>query len=204
LPQYNIEGYAMNQQPQTFDYIEEAHKTASNQFHGDMVPYAHFCEVMARVIAAINELDAIKKTIFYGKQLPDFHIKQAECKHSLKFVHFHLVDDDTTPAQAKNIIHGIIGKATESGELLEALAACMMDGVSFDKTNCLEEVGDGMWYDALIAKACGFNFGEAQTVNIEKLRARFPHQFAEADAVNRNLAVERAILEQQPKDGHEK
>lgn len=93
-----------------------------------------------------------------------------------------------------NVIHAIIGKATEAGELLEALSAAA-EGEAFDAVNALEEVGDGFWYDALLLRAIGSNFGEAQSVNIAKLRRRFPNAFTEFDANNRDLFEERKILE---------
>lgn len=186
----------MNEQAKSFDYIEEAHVTASGKYYGDRIPLDHFAEVIAKAIAALNELDAIKKTLFYGR---DAGVPAPANEHSATLARLPdwLAEDGSEEAQrnAINIVHGIIGKATEAGELLEALAATAVEGATFDGVNAIEEVGDGFWYDAILLRALGSNFGEAQTVNIAKLRARFPNAFTEYDANNRDLFEERKILE---------
>lgn len=58
----------MNNKP--FDYIEEAHLTASPHFHGEKVPLAHFGEVLKQAIEALQALDKVKKSLFYGRELP--------------------------------------------------------------------------------------------------------------------------------------
>ena len=87
-------------------------------------------------------------------------------------------------------------KATEAGELLEALHATAYRGETFDVANAGEEIGDGFWYDALLARACGLTFDGIQRTNIAKLRHRFPDHFTEYDANNRDLFGERRILEE--------
>lgn len=183
----------MNEPAKTFDYIEEAHVTASNSYHGDRVPLAYFRETVAEAVAALNKLDAIKKTLFYGRDCG----VPAPVENAATLAKFPewLSSNPEDDAAAVNIIHGIIGKATEAGELLEALSASA-EGQTFDETNALEEVGDGFWYDALLLAAIGSNFGEAQRVNITKLRYRFPQKFTEHDANNRDLFGERKILEE--------
>lgn len=178
-----------------FDYIAEAHVTASGSYHGGNIPLAYFRDTIAEAVAALNKLDAIKKALFYGREtgVP----QPQENTATLAKLPDWIAEDATDEAnkRAVNIIHAIIGKATEAGELLEALSSTA-EGAPFDTVNALEEVGDGFWYDALLLEAIGSNFGEAQTVNIAKLRRRFPNAFTEFDANNRDLFEERKILEQ--------
>lgn len=183
----------MNEPAKTFDYIEEAHVTASGSYHGDRVPLAYFRETIAEAVAALNKLDAIKKTLFYGRDM-GVPVPGENVGTLAKFPEW-LSSNPESDAEAVNIIHAIIGKATEAGELLEALSSAA-EGSPFDNTNALEEVGDGFWYDALLLRAIGSNFGEAQRVNIAKLRHRFPQKFTEYDANNRDLFGERKILEE--------
>lgn len=182
----------MNEPAKTFDYIEEAHVTASDKYYGDRVPLAYFRETIAEAVEALNKLDAIKKTMFYGRDagVPAPEANAATLAKLPEWISDHPEHD----AAAVNVIHAIIGKATEAGELLEALSAAA-EGEAFDAVNALEEVGDGFWYDALLLRAIGSNFGEAQSVNIAKLRRRFPNAFTEFDANNRDLFEERKILE---------
>lgn len=185
----------MNESAKPFDYIEEAHVTASDKYYGDRVPLAYFAHVVGQAVEALAKLDEVKKAVFYGREV-NLPKPANEGEHAATIAKLpqwisNYPDND---AAAVNIIHAIIGKATEAGELLEALAA-VVEGQAFDETNALEEVGDGFWYDALLLRAIGSNFGEAQSVNIAKLRRRFPNAFTEFDANNRDLFAEREILE---------
>jgi NTP pyrophosphatase (non-canonical NTP hydrolase) len=176
------------------NYIEEAHLTASPHFHGDKVPLSFFADTLKEAIEALQKLDRIKKTLFYGRDLPDV-AKVAKSTPDVSKLPDWISDNADDDAAAVNIIHGIIGAATEAGELLEALYASAIDDKPFDSVNMGEEVGDVFWYFALLAKACNFTFDESQRVNIAKLRMRYGEKFSEFDANNRNLTAERSILE---------
>ena len=184
-------------QENRFDYITEALLTASPSFHGSKVPMAHFLQVLQDGMAAAEALDKIKKALFYGRELGAMPIA-AEAWENCNALPI-MISDSCVPEEneaAKEIIHGIIGKFTEAGELLEALLKAVLQTENLDTFNLREEIGDGFWYDAIILQAIGSNFGEAQAVNIQKLRKRFPDRFTEYDANTRNLAEERKILEQ--------
>jgi len=175
-----------------FDYVAEAMVTMSPSWHGEKVSFAMLQTVLAEAVEALNNLDAIKKTLFYGRELPE----------NLRIEGLH--ENDTckgVPAWFKNdkfgeyVTHAIIGAATEAGELLEALREVVVNGKEFDEVNMREEVGDVFWYVAALADTCNFTFEEAQRVNIAKLRARYPNKFTAFGANNRNLTEERRILE---------
>lgn len=175
------------------DYVQEAHKTASDKFYGERVPLALFITVSDAIISASENLDCIKKALFYGKEFP--HITAPEGQQTLESLPAWLSPNAEQDGAAINLIHGIIGKVTEAAELLEALQAVAKEGKPFDTVNAIEEIGDGLWYDALALKALGSTFEEAQQINIAKLRRRFPEKFTEESANNRNLEEERKILE---------
>lgn len=192
------QGEPMTEPAKTFDYIEEAHVTASDKYYGDRIPLSYFAHVVGQAIDALSKLDEIKKALFYGREIdvPQAASEGAHPATLAKLPEWIATDaSEEADRAAINIIHGIIGKATEAGELLEALAATANNGAPFDGVNAVEEVGDGFWYDALVLRALGSNFGEAQRVNIAKLRHRFPNAFTEYDANNRDLFGEREILE---------
>jgi hypothetical protein len=179
-----------------FDYVAEAHLTASPHFYGDRVPLAHFAAVLQDSIDALSALDRIKKALFYGRDLGPLALgvrdTSQNCAKLPDWISSHPEEDE----KARNIIHAIIGKATEAGELLELLHKTAVNGEAFDVANAGEEVGDGFWYDALLARACGLTFDGIQRTNIAKLRHRFPDRFTEYDANNRDLFGERRILEE--------
>lgn len=94
-----------------------------------------------------------------------------------------------------DLLHAGIGLATESGEFLDALKKTIYYGKVLDEVNLAEELGDLLWYIALALRALDTDFDEQMQINIDKLKARFPDKFTEYHAENRNLEVERKILE---------
>lgn len=175
-----------------FNYVEQAHVTASGSFHGELISRADLKTALSEFIEAGERLDAIKKAIFYGRKTELFvkPTKRDESVYSLPM--WRLAGN---PYEAINLFHGIIGKATETAELIEALEIALFNDKPLDHTNVGEEVGDGMWYDALISRAIGQSLEEIQTRNIAKLKHRFPEKFNEFFANNRDLYGERTILE---------
>jgi len=94
-----------------------------------------------------------------------------------------------------DLLHGAIGICTEGGELLDALKKHIYYGKELDKVNIIEEIGDVLWYIALICNALGISLEEVMQKNIEKLQIRYPEHFSEENALFRNLEKERNILE---------
>lgn len=174
-----------------FDYIAEARLTCSPAWHGAKVSKANFAQRLNAAIDAANRLDQVKKTLFYGR---DNNLDPVEGQASVESLPEAFGMNAHAPTHI-DIMHGIIGLFTEAGELLEAMRDAINEGRPFDFVNLKEEVGDGFWYQAIIASRSGFTFDEAMRVNIAKLRARFPDRFTEFDANNRNLVGEREILE---------
>jgi NTP pyrophosphatase (non-canonical NTP hydrolase) len=93
------------------------------------------------------------------------------------------------------LLHGAIGICTESGELMDALKKGIYYGKPIDLINIKEEVSDIFWYCGIILDALGVTMDEVLTINIDKLKARYPEKFTEHHAENRDLETERAILE---------
>jgi len=93
------------------------------------------------------------------------------------------------------ILHALMGITTECGELMDQLKKHLIYAKPLDLVNIMEEDGDLRWYLALLEFACNYTADQSQERNIEKLRARFPNKFTEFDALNRNLNIERKILE---------
>lgn len=93
------------------------------------------------------------------------------------------------------LLHAGIGMCTESGEFVDALKKHIFYGRPLDKTNLKEEMADCLWYIAIACDQLNVSISELMDTNIKKLRARYPNNFNEYDAVNRNLDKEREILE---------
>ena len=168
----------------TFDYLAESALTASDSFHSDNVDPVVLDNVLRDCIASLQALDMLKKAFFYGK---DYTIPAKYENSEAEPLGIEYPDTD--------IVHGIIGVATEAGELLEALYATLFDGKEFDAANCYEEVQDVSWYLAMLLRCTNKTFDDAFRANIAKLRKRFGNKFTEYDAINRDLTAERVIIE---------
>ena len=96
---------------------------------------------------------------------------------------------------AIRLLHGSCGIATEAGELLDTIKKYAFYGKEIDTVNVVEEVGDLMWYCAIILDELNVDFEDVMEKNIDKLRARYGEKFSENSANVRNLNKERKILE---------
>lgn len=177
------------------NYIDEAIRTKSDKFYPEKVDRQYLVGALSLAITAIQALDNVKKSLFYGRETEAFFVASSSAPANTCAEYFPGAGN----SDYVDIIHGIIGKATEAGELLEALATHLHKRESLDLVNLAEEVGDGQWYDAILCRALGVTFESVQFKNIAKLRARFPEKFTEDKANVRDLDTERAILED--KDG---
>lgn len=181
-----------------FNYIEEANVTMSDTFH-EGVPAKLIAAGLERISQVITGMDHIKKFMFYGRENEQLaaaiELRRMMLPESAYGIQFDKLVPGKSREEAIRIFHGIIGIITEAGELAEALGKAIQDETPLDLTNVSEEIGDSLWYDAAVLRVLGTTFDSVQRTNIAKLRARFPNKFTEFDANNRNLDVERAILE---------
>lgn len=93
------------------------------------------------------------------------------------------------------IEHAVFGVVTESGELMSQIKRAKIYGTKLDKINLIEEMGDCMWYLALLCDELGVSFEEVWAKNIAKLKARFPEKYSKKEVLNRDSKKERKILE---------
>ena len=64
-----------------------------------------------------------------------------------------------------------------------------------DLVNVKEEIGDLLWYIAIMLNVLDTDFETVMRTNIAKLKARYPDKFTEEKATHRDLNKERQILE---------
>ena len=93
-----------------------------------------------------------------------------------------------------DLIHGVLGASSEVGELADQMKRFLYYGKPLDLVNLKEEVGDVMWYLALIAKAGGFSLQDCAEANIRKLSIRYPDKFSNVQAAERDLVAEHVAL----------
>ena len=81
------------------------------------------------------------------------------------------------------------GIAGEAGDV----ASCIMKTLAHkndQKLGTRENMGDTLWYAAMICNFYGWNMNEILVENIAKLSARFPKGFSEKDAGRGNTMVD--------------
>ena len=83
------------------------------------------------------------------------------------------------------LILGSLGLAGESGEVIDAIKKHLYAGHDLDGDALLMEIGDVLWYLALLCSIFGWTLDDALKVNVEKLHRRFPDGFSCERSINR-------------------
>lgn len=153
----------------------------------------HVCLLVAmeQAIQAAARVDKLKKALIYGKQ---YEFSDLSMGLGIDYATVHHATELPLSQTQMELLHAGMGKVTEAGEALEIIREYVLGG-NLDSVHLCEEVGDGFWYDAIIARITGRPFDAMTTANIVKLAARYPNGFDEIDAEVRNLMVEQGLLE---------
>lgn len=78
-----------------------------------------------------------------------------------------------------------MGLAGEAGEVVDYLKKVYHHGHELDKEELTKELGDFMWYAALVARMHGIKLSTVAAKNIDKLKKRYPAGFDEEKSKNR-------------------
>ena len=95
------------------------------------------------------------------------------------------------------IAHCLFGLETEIGELIDPFKKFWFYGglKSIDLVNVKEEIGDVLYYLAILMDEIGTDFDTEMNRVIAKLRSRYPEKFTSEQATHRDLDQERGVLE---------
>ena len=93
----------------------------------------------------------------------------------------------TNPTQdfEKNIINASLGLCGESGEVADIVKKWSNQGHSLPDEEIIEELGDVLWYASLMAHTLGYTLSEVASLNIKKLKLRYPYGFDPNKSINR-------------------
>jgi hypothetical protein len=177
------------------EYEDDVLRTLSLQFNiserttGPHPTPGRLAETLQRAIQIGDEVDVLKRAIFYGSRFVDSSGDEAPP------MDMNLGDDGADSRPSADMIHSAMGIFTEAAEFLSAVYSSCFDGQPFDATNAIEELGDLEWYMAVMRRRLAVSQEQVQRTNIAKLKARYPDKFATSDALNRDLDRERSILE---------
>lgn len=94
----------------------------------------------------------------------------------------HIVRDHKLMPNEYDLMHATLGIAGESGELVDAVKKSVIYGKDLDIVNMREEIGDIMWYIALMCRTLDFDLDEILDENIAKLKLRYPEKYTDEHA----------------------
>lgn len=78
-----------------------------------------------------------------------------------------------------------LGLAGESGEVVELVKKHLGHGVPLNRDKLAKELGDVLWYLAMIGTELGISLQNIAELNIAKIRARYPNGFTTEASVAR-------------------
>lgn len=126
-------------------------------YYGTHIEAIPMLEALTEFMVSADVLEQYKKQFVYGKNLPDAPA--------------------TTPIEPENnqILHAMLGIAGETGEVLGATT----------KDEVRNEVGDLLWFIALLLDQHDLTFDEVMRANIEKLSTKYAGgKFTREEALN--------------------
>lgn len=83
------------------------------------------------------------------------------------------------------LLNGVMGLNGEAGECIDLVKKAYFQGHTLDKKKLKEEVGDVLWYAAILCEALGTDLDEVMWQNVEKLKKRYPDGFNAGRSIHR-------------------
>lgn len=171
-----------------FDYQAEADKTCSPHWNPQNVDQDAFVKTLRQFIDLCGVLNIYYKLLLRGKSPEQYSLLQPPEHKSLA------AHGGAIPANEIDLVHGILGSATEVGELVEILLD-LIEGKPADRVNTIEEVGDMRWFLNRALRWADCTDLECEMTNIDKLHGRHGSAFDIFKDATRDLERERARLE---------
>jgi NTP pyrophosphatase (non-canonical NTP hydrolase) len=85
------------------------------------------------------------------------------------------------------MLNGALGLCGEAGETADIVKKHFFQGHDLDKEDLKNEMGDCLWYIAVLAHSAGIELHEVARYNIEKLKKRYPDGFSFEKSINRQV-----------------
>lgn len=83
------------------------------------------------------------------------------------------------------VFNACLGLSGEVGELNDMIKKWIFHEKPFDEEHAKKELGDVMWYVAMMCYSFGWDLDEILQMNVDKLKARYPQGFDVELANNR-------------------
>lgn len=83
------------------------------------------------------------------------------------------------------VFNACLGLSGEVGELNDMIKKWIFHEKPFDEVHAKKELGDVLWYVAMMCHSFGWDLDEIMQMNVDKLKARYPQGFSVELANNR-------------------
>ncbi len=78
-----------------------------------------------------------------------------------------------SPEGIEDVVYLALAINGEAGELAEVVKKTWRDGKELDREKIVDELGDILWYVAVLSHTLGVRLSEVMERNVEKLRERY-------------------------------
>ena len=190
-------------------YIENVLRTESPDF--EIIDTRLLHGVIGCCTEAAELLEAIRPNMFYEECLDKVNLKE-EVGDMLWYIgvildacelKFEDIMDKNTILQVNPfqqtpntvIYHGVIGCCILSGDMLDIVKKSLFYSRELSISDIKHRLISIMWNIRVILEINQWTLEEVMELNIAKLRKRYPEQFRDDLAENRNLKAERDVLE---------
>lgn len=85
------------------------------------------------------------------------------------------------------LLNAVCGLNGEAGECIDLVKKHYFQGHDLNEDELVDELGDVLWYAALLCEAMGTCLDRVMLHNVEKLKARYPEGFDADHSVNRTI-----------------
>lgn len=75
------------------------------------------------------------------------------------------------------ILNGCLGLSGEVGEFNDMIKKWIFHEKELDRDHAVKELGDVLWYVAMICESFGWSMDDVMQMNVDKLKARYPEGF---------------------------
>ena len=89
----------------------------------------------------------------------------------------HKVDDKPNGIDIGGILNGCLGLSGETGEFNDMVKKWIFHEKDLDINHVKKEIGDVLWYVAILCHSFGWDMTEIMQMNVDKLKARYPEGF---------------------------
>jgi NTP pyrophosphatase (non-canonical NTP hydrolase) len=180
------------------EYTKGVLKTESVLPQETPIDYGMLWVLLRQSILSGDMVDQYKRKLFYKKEIDrSVMLKSYDelCLWLLQRKGGHCLNpyqEQQPSGVSLRTIHAVLGILTESAELAQTLLKGVFAGgfSDDDRLNLLLELGDLLWYLALLCDDLGFSIESVMSANLAKLQKRYGDKFSEEKAVNRDTAAE--------------